>query len=81
MCIRDRGLPLELVNLPKMSFEVTKVFRNLWEHSFTQKDYLMPGARIALYEKLGDGSLSLIHISVSNTPKSRFVYAFAMAIN
>lgn len=53
------GLPLELVNLPKMSFEVTKVFRNLWEHSFTQKDYLMPGARIALYEKLGDGSYRL----------------------
>lgn len=42
-----------------MSFEVTKVFRNLWEHSFTQKDYLMPGARIALYEKLGDGSYRL----------------------
>ena len=53
------GLPLELVNLPKMSFEVPKVFRNLWEHSFTQKDYLMPGARIALYEKLGDGSYRL----------------------
>ena len=50
------GLPLELVNLPKMSFEVTKVFRNLWEHSFTKKNYLMPGARIALYEKLGDES-------------------------
>ena len=53
------GLPLELVNLPKMSFEVTKVFHNLWENSFTQKDYLMPGARIALYEKLGDGSYRL----------------------
>ena len=53
------GLLLELVNLPKMSFEVTKVFRNLWEHSFTKKNYLMPGARIALYEKLGDESYRL----------------------
>ena len=48
--------PIEMVNLPKMSFEVTKVFRNIWEHSFTKKDYLMPGAQIALYEKQADGS-------------------------
>ena len=53
------GAPLELINLPKMSFEVTKVFRNIWEHSFTQKDYLMPGARIALYEKQADGPYHL----------------------
>ena len=53
-----RGPPARAGHGPRCP-GVTKVFRNLWEHSFTQKDYLMPGARIALYEKLGDGSYRL----------------------
>ena len=40
---------LALYNYPKVSFTVTKLFRNLWEHNFTDKDYALPGTKIALY--------------------------------
>ena len=42
---------LKFVNLPKLEFQVTKVFYNIWEHNFTDKEYYLRGAQIALYEK------------------------------
>lgn len=42
---------LLITNLPTVDFAVTKVFRNLWEYNFTQKDYLLPGTQVALFEK------------------------------
>nr|WP_295418086.1 SpaA isopeptide-forming pilin-related protein [uncultured Subdoligranulum sp.] len=41
------------VNVPSGSFTVTKVYYNLWEHSFTQKEYLLPGTRVALFAQDG----------------------------
>lgn len=42
------------VNVPSGSFTVTKVYYNLWEHSFTQKEYLLPGTRVALFAQDGE---------------------------
>lgn len=50
------GKELIIVNLPEVSFQVTKVYYNTWEFRFTQKEYLMNGAQIALYQKQSDGS-------------------------
>lgn len=50
------GKDLTIVNLPEVSFQVTKVYYNTWEFRFTQKEYLMNGAQIALYQKQSDGS-------------------------
>lgn len=61
----DEGL-LELINLPKMDFQVTKVFKNLWEWQFTNKDYKLLGAQIALYEKQDDDSFELVDIQVTD---------------
>lgn len=47
---------LTIINLPEVSFQVTKVYYNTWEFRFTQKEYLMNGAQIALYQKQSDGS-------------------------
>lgn len=47
---------LTIVNLPEVSFQVSKVYYNTWEFRFTQKEYLMNGAQIALYQKQSDGS-------------------------
>ena len=41
---------LKFVNLPELDFQATKVFYNIWEHQFTQKESLMAGAEIALYK-------------------------------
>ena len=51
---------LKFVNLPKVDFQVTKVFRHLWEFQFTNKDYALLGAQIALYEQQADGSYKLL---------------------
>ncbi len=51
---------LKFVNLPKVDFQVTKVFRHLWEFQFTNKDYYLLGAQIALYEQQADGSYKLL---------------------
>ena len=50
------GKDLTIVNLPEVSFQVSKVYYNTWEFRFTQKEYLMNGAQIALYQKQSDGS-------------------------
>lgn len=50
------GKDLIIVNLPEVSFQVSKVYYNTWEFRFTQKEYLMNGAQIALYQKQSDGS-------------------------
>lgn len=42
---------LVIVNQPVTSFTVNKVYYNMWEHEFTQKEYELPGTVIALYEK------------------------------
>lgn len=47
---------LTIVNLPEVSFQVSKVYYNTWEFRFTQKEYVMNGAQIALYQKQSDGS-------------------------
>lgn len=53
---------LTIVNLPEVSFQVTKKYHNIWENRFTQKSYLMAGAQIALYEKQGDGSYNFVEM-------------------
>lgn len=50
------GNDLIIVNLPEVSFQVSKVYYNTWEFRFTQKEYVMNGAQIALYQKQSDGS-------------------------
>lgn len=54
------GVNLTIVNLPEVSFQVTKEYYNIWENRFTQKSYLMPGAQIALYEKQDGDSYKLV---------------------
>ena len=41
------------VNTLVGSFTVTKVYYNLWEHSFTGKEYVLPGTRVALFAQDG----------------------------
>ena len=42
---------LQITCLPTVDFAVTQMFRNLWEYNFTQKDTLLPGTQVALFEK------------------------------
>lgn len=42
---------LKITCLPTVDFVVTQMFRNLWEYNFTQKDTLLPGTQVALFEK------------------------------
>lgn len=41
--------PLALVNQPETELIVEKRYYNVWEHTFTDKEYLLPGTVIALY--------------------------------
>lgn len=61
-----QGEKLELTNVPQVSFQVEKVFRNIWEHAFTARDYLMPGAQIALYHKEADGSYKFVEMRTTD---------------
>lgn len=54
------GKDLKIVNLPEVSFQVTKEYYNIWENRFTQKSYLMPDAQIALYQKQSDGNYTYV---------------------
>lgn len=60
------GQDLKLVNFPKMSFEVTKVFYNIWEYNFTNKEYLMSGAQIALFQKTGEDEYTFVEMGTTN---------------
>lgn len=42
---------LQITCLPTVDFVVTQMFRNLWEYNFTQKDTMLPGTQVALFEK------------------------------
>ena len=53
------GQTLEIVDQPLTSFQVNKVYYNVWEHRFTNKEYTLPGTTIALYKKEADGSYTL----------------------
>lgn len=57
---------LKFVNLPKVDFQVTKVFRHLWEFQFTNKDYYLLGAQIALYEQQADGSYKFLKMKATD---------------
>lgn len=59
---------LTIVNQPKVSFHVSKVYYNLWEHQFTQKEYLLPGTEIALYRWDAD------HENAEGQAKGAYVY-------
>lgn len=48
------GEDLTLQNHRYTQFTVNKVYRNLWEYTFTNKQVLLEGAEIALYKKDGD---------------------------
>lgn len=48
------GAVLELINQPETSLRVRKVYYNIWENQFTNKEYLLSGAEIALYRLNGD---------------------------
>lgn len=60
------GKELKFVNLPKVDFQVTKVFRHLWEFQFTNKDYYLLGAQIALYEQQADGSYKFLKMKATD---------------
>lgn len=57
---------LKFVNLPKVDFQVTKVFRHLWEFQFTNKDYALLGAQIALYEQQADSSYKFVEMKATD---------------
>lgn len=62
------GNELKIVNRPEVSFTVTKVFYNIWEHSFTQREYLMPSAKIALFQETEPGTYTFVEmLSTSET--------------
>lgn len=62
---QDNSL-LQFVNLPKMTFEVTKVFYNIWEHQFTDRNYLMSGAQIALFEEDDNGDYRFVELKTTD---------------
>ena len=59
-----KGEDLTLLNLPTMKFQVKKVYRHLWEYHFTNKDYLLPGTRIALFEQT-DGNFHFVDLKTT----------------
>lgn len=54
------GEELELINQPETSLQVYKTYYNVWEHAFTNKEYELPGAVIALYVENADGDYELV---------------------
>ena len=66
---------LTIVNQPKVSFSVSKVYYNLWEHQFTQKEYLLPGTVIALYRWDAD------HDNGDGQAKGAYVYEAVATTN
>lgn len=60
------GGPLTIVDQPKVSFNITKEYYNVWEHQFTHKEYKLPGTTIALYKELKDGSYELVDTMVTD---------------
>lgn len=54
------GEKLELINQPETSLQVYKTYYNVWEHAFTNKEYELPGAVIALYVENADGDYELV---------------------
>ncbi len=60
------GQTLEIVDQPLTSFKVDKVYYNVWEHRFTNKEYTLPGTTIALYKKEADGSYTLEDTKVTD---------------
>lgn len=58
----------QLIDLPLLSFQVTKVFYNIWEHQFVPKEFFMAGAQIALYEKVEEeGTFSYKFLQLATT--------------
>lgn len=57
---------LKIVNLPQVTFKVAKVFYNIWDHAFSGKVSLLPGAQIALYQKQKDGSYKWVATQTTN---------------
>ena len=55
-----KGEDLELINQPETSLQVYKTYYNVWEHAFTNKEYELPGAVIALYVENADGDYELV---------------------
>ena len=60
------GQTLEIVDQPLTSFQVDKVYYNVWEHRFTNKEYTLPGTTIALYKKEANGSYTLVDRKVTD---------------
>ena len=54
------GEDLKLINQPETSLQVYKTYYNVWEHAFTNKEYELPGAVIALYVENADGDYELV---------------------
>ena len=62
----QEGQTLEIVDQPLTSFQVNKVYYNVWEHRFTNKEYKLPGTTIALYKKKADESYTLVDTKVTD---------------
>lgn len=59
------GRPLELVNHPYTQFTVKKVYRNLWEFEFTNRQILLDGTKIALYKRLENGNYEFVESGIT----------------
>lgn len=62
----SEGEELQIINWPEMSFQVEKRFYNIWEHEFTNREFLMPGAQIALYEKQANGNYTFLQLATTD---------------
>jgi len=54
------GNPLAVYNTSKINLQATKVFRKLWNYSFTQYQEPLAGATIGLFEQGEDGNWVLV---------------------
>lgn len=57
---------LSIINQPETSLRVSKVYYNIWEHQFTNKEYLLPGTEIALYRLEEDGKYHYVETKKTN---------------
>lgn len=57
---------LSIINQPETSLRVSKVYYNIWEHQFTNKEYLLSGTEIALYRLEEDGKYHYVETKKTN---------------
>lgn len=64
------GADLTVVNQTQISFTVNKVYYNIWENYFTEKQYSLPGTEIALYEKVEENGETYYRYVATQTTNS-----------